>query len=157
MLTFQLQSQMPHFWSPRGTVDLESFRAVDVSRVLHMTQLQPFLCFLPCNCVSRKSSCPGCELPIGWPRPSGGTTVKRCFVSISIDLFVTCSLINSESFRSNSIHVMNSNLGSKQAWSNKMSSTVTKIKLDSRNQSNHSTLFPGLQIPLPAHFPITEK
>lgn len=66
-------------------------------------------------------------------------------------------LINSESFRSNLIHVMNSNLGSKQAWSNKMSSTVTKIKLDSRNQSNHSSLFPGLQIPLPAHFPITEK
>ena len=98
MLSFPLQSQMPHFWSPQGTADPESFRAVDASKAPQMSQLQPFLCFFPCHCVSRKSSCPGCELPLGLPCPSTDSELKCSFVPISIDLFVTYSLINSESF-----------------------------------------------------------
>lgn len=56
----------------------QSFRAVDVSRALYMSQMQPLLSFL-CKCVSRKSSCPGCELPVGLPSPLGGSHSQTLF------------------------------------------------------------------------------
>lgn len=154
MPVFPLQSQMLHFYSPEGIIDLESFRAVDVSRTLKLCLLQPLLSLLPCNCVSRKSNCPGYELTFRLPSPLRGIHSQMLFCFYFYWLVTYCSLILIL-FCSNLIHIINSNLASKQEYFNKMIFIVTKIKIDSKTKVASQVHFLDYRHLLSAHFPIS--
>lgn len=103
-----LQREAQGFWfhRPRGTVDMEKVSAGSVSNTVKLSALQPFFSVLLHIPVSREGHWPGSD-PLAFLTLRGVSANKYCFVLlyifkhclvlISINRFVTSSLVNFES------------------------------------------------------------